>query len=191
VKEIDLPVTPDSPSGGKAYFRESGVDRIPGRSTKIIKAAAMAALTSLAEFPEFFQDPLPGEATDARDARLAERFAGRSLTTEQAMVLDNVREAAAAAMIDSWTLNKPLPTLATIGNLDGDLYEALLDAIGGISAAALSEDFSIRPGVTNETPTDDCGSSDGPLKADPQSSPTPTSLSDSGPSSGEVASLEP
>jgi hypothetical protein len=103
-----------------------------------------------------------------------------ALSTRQAMAWDNVREAAAVALLKSWTLDRPLPTLETIGDLPDDLYEALLDEVGGVSAADIETDFS-APAKKSElpgTPFGDSASLDTPSKATRSKPPTPTPSSD-------------
>ncbi len=186
MKTVDIP-------GGQATFREQGVDRVTGRQAKILRAAALAAATAFDGLPEILFGG-PDDETDAqRDERVRKALARQkqsALTIEQAMTLDNSREAAVVALLESWTLDEPLPTLDTIGELDSDLYDALVDYVGGVSSMSFNENFSVQPKVDNSTPTDDCGSSSGSSSTDPQSSPLQTPSSDIPAIAGESSSLE-
>jgi hypothetical protein len=187
MKEVEIP-------GGTAFFREKGKDEIPGRSVKLIRAAATAAGSQFAEFPELFEGQRPGESDEDRDARLEARLQGMTLSTEQAMAWDDMREATAVALIASWTLDKPLPTYKTIGDLDEELYEAILTAVGGMSAAELEVNFDLSdPSHPDykETPTTASDGSDGLSEAQVPSESTTTPSTDGGPISGESSSPEP
>ncbi len=141
MKEVTIP-------GGTAHFRERDADEISGRAVKIMRAAAVAAATTLADYPQLFEPPRAGESDEQREERLNEELKGVALSTEQAMAWDNMREATVVALLADWTLERPLPTLQTIGDLPEKLYDALLDAVGGVSAADLETDFN--PGTEND-----------------------------------------
>lgn len=186
--EVEIP-------GGKAFFRERGVDPIPGDSVKLIKSAYRAARVTLAEFPQFFEEQREGESDEEYEERIAGMMKGVVLTTEQAMVWEELREATVVATLKSWTLDRPLPTLRTIGDLDQDLYEALLDAAGGIGAQQLETDFSVKrdkidPATGEEFPTGGSSDSEWPSETDRESPSTTTSSTDSAPSSGGDSSPE-
>ncbi len=165
--------------GGTANFRERGHDEIPGRSVKLIRAAALAAASELADYPQLFEPPREGETDEQRQERLGESLKDMVLSTEQAMSWDNVREATAVAMLASWSLDRPLPTLATIGDLPEDLYDALLTAVGGVSAGELETDFTPKiakrdPVTGEEFPTGASDASNGPSEATPSNLSTQT-----------------
>lgn len=118
--------------GGTAFFREDGVDPIPGNSMKLRKAAARAAWSQLSEYPDLFTPGPAGETDEQREARLTS--VKMRLTLEQSMAFDDVQEAAVIAMLHHWTLDRPLPTLATLGDEDyADVYEPLLEAVQEVS----------------------------------------------------------
>src|ERR1019366_5494029 len=152
-----MSTTVDIP-GGTAVFLERGQDEIPGRAMKLIRAATVAAMSELSDFPQLLEPPVEGETTEARTERLRPFLEGIRLSTNQAMAWDNMREAAAVALLKSWTLDRPLPTLATIGDLPEELYDTLLEAVGGFSAAEVKTNFA--PTGPGESPTGDSGSSD-------------------------------
>lgn len=203
MRDVEIP-------GGTAKFLETSGenrDEIPGRAVKLIKASSLAAMTQLADYPELFE-PLRTvedesgekrpETADERQARLAPVLKGLRLTTEQAMAFDNMREATVVATLHSWTLDRRLPTLETIGDLDGELYGALLEAVGGVSAAELEETFEDKTGKPpNETrgevatdPTGRSGSSSESSPETPQLAQTPTSGDGTSRSDGEASSPE-
>jgi hypothetical protein len=165
--------------GGTADFREQGKDEIPGRSVKLMRAAAVAAASELSSFPELFEPGRPGETDAERTARLAPRMEGVAFSTRQAMAWDNVREATVVALLKTWTLDRSLPTLESIGDLPDDLYDALLNEVGGMSAADIEVDFSPpdRAGL-EESPTGPSSGSDMPLRDEVEMPPTPMSSND-------------
>jgi hypothetical protein len=177
--------------GGTASFRERGKDEIPGRAIKLIRAATMSAMSALSDYPEIFEGPRKGESDDDRTERLNERLKGVLLSTQQAMIWDNVREATVVGLLASWSLERPLPTLDTIGDLPEDLYLALLDEVGGVSAADLQEDFEMSdpkaPGY-KERPTIDSSGSEKPSEAaqPKESTPKLQSVGESTPSASSI-----
>ena len=117
------------------------------------------------------------------------------LDVDQAMAFDDLKEATVVATLHDWTLDRPLPTLETIGSLPSDLYEALLKAVAGISVDAEENMSATRaPDLTaideSSDPTGESGSSSDSSQTEPQSTQTPTSSSASSLSSGGVGSLE-
>lgn len=161
------------PGGGSAEFLERGTDEIPGRAVKLIRAAALAASTALADYPQLFEGPQPGETDEQRSVRLQDQLKGMILSTEQAMAWDNLREATAVAMLHAWTLRnpdnspRPLPTLQTIGDLPEAVYDALLDAVGGVSATDLETDFGPTPASVGDSPFENSNGSKPPSEATP------------------------
>lgn len=178
---------------GKVLLRELNKDEIPGRAVKLIRAAALAAQTALSAYPQLFEPAPKGETDAERTKRLESVLSGVTLSLDQAMVWDNLREASAVSLIVSWTFDRPLPTIATIGTLPSDLYDALLDAAGGVSAAQLEEDFSVTPptdkiGPTGEErPTGAFDGSNGLSKAEAQS-PSTNELESAGESTASESS---
>lgn len=183
MKEVELP------GGGTATFREPGVDEMPGRAVKLIKAATSAAYSQLAGYPEVFSRAPEDETPEQRAERLAP-LENLRFTTEQAMAWDNMREAVVVATIKSWTLERHLPTLETIGDLPSDLYMALLNAVGGVSAADIELDLEATGSPKDEVPTGSSGSSNDGSTENQPSTQTPSSSSDNSASSGDDSSLE-
>jgi hypothetical protein len=187
MREVEVP-------GGKAYLRERGQDEIPGRAIKLIRASAMSAGSQLSDYPELFEDGPKGETDEQRNERLSPVLEGMKLSIEQAMAWDNMREASAVALLASWTLDRPLPKLDTIGDLPEDLYDALLDAVGGVSAAELEVNFEVTnpkaPGY-DETPTPGSESSNTPSEPAADETPTERSSSDIEVTDGADSSQEP
>lgn len=194
MKEVEIP-------GGTAQFREPGVDEMPGRAVKLIKAAAAAAVSQLSDYPEILANSVPPRYEDddgnereetfqEREERL-EPLAGLKFTTEQAMAWDNLREATVVATLKSWTLPRRLPTLESIGDLPDELYQALLGAVGGVSASDMEDSFDAtampKDLGSTEVPTGNCGSSEGGSNTDPQLIPTSTSSTDGSATDGEAS----
>lgn len=165
--------------GGTAVLREPHEMR--GRDRNLIKAAAMAASSAIAKMPADVQEgKREGESDEDAALRLSARTAELHLTRQEAAALLELREAAMIASLVSWTRDEPLPTMDTLGDLPGDLYDALDAAIGGAAGAlsAATPDFSPTSKMDEEVPTGSSGSSDGPSTADPESPSIPTLPSD-------------
>lgn len=184
-REVEIP-------GGKAFFKEKHT----GAGKKKLRAAALSAATNLSDYPELFEPGPPNETDEQRTERLAPALAGMRLTPLQAEVWDNMREATVIATLESWTLDGPIPsTIEALENLDGDLYDALLDAVGGVSAQQLETDFSAKPitpgdPASKETPTTGSSDSLSPSEDPALNLSTTTPGSDGSPTSGESSSPE-
>lgn len=180
MKEVEIP-------GGLAYFNTKPT----GRSKKKIRAAGISAAMALSDYPELFEGPREGESDEDRAARL--ELVKLRLTPEQAEFRDNMREAVVLAMLNYWTLDIPVPrNTESLEDLDGDLYDALLDAADELETA--ETDFSPVPikanGEGKESPT--TGSSDlQPQSEDPvENLSTPILGSDGSPTDGDSSSPE-
>lgn len=188
MRQVEVP-------GGTAFFREPEKDAMPGRAVKLIKAAALSAGSQLSDYPEIFEPPKTvkdettgeerAETDRERTARLSPRLDSLRLSVEQAMAFDTLREATVVGTLDHWTLGQKLPTFETIGDLPNDLYEALLEAVGGVSAAQLEEDFERTGDPSDEVPTGSSGLSESPSKDVPELTSTPTSSTATSPSDGD------
>lgn len=131
-------------SGGTATFREQS--ELRGRDRRLIQAAVVAATPALAMLPPEAQAPAPGESDAAFIARREAALATVRLTRAEADTLLDAKEAVAVAMLASWTRPEPLPTMDTIGDLPADLYDQLVDAMGGVPASAFGTNFEPEAG---------------------------------------------
>lgn len=100
--------------------------------------------------------------------------------------LRELQEATACVQLVSWDREEPLPTEETIGDLDTELYDSLIAAIGAIPATDDSLDFSVNPDP--KAPTDAPGDSSGRSSDEPESPSQATSQSDGSPSSTDSSS---
>jgi len=155
--------------GGQAILREQADLR--GRDRRCIVAATAAAAPAIAKLPD---DPARADGETEADwaARREAQLAEVRLTRQEAEALLDLKEAAAVALLASWTLEQPLPTLETIGDLPADLYDALVDSVGGAPSATLSAAFAPSP-PGSDTPFGDSASSNGRSPDGPPSLPTP------------------
>ena len=163
--KVDIP-------GGFAILREQ--DELRGRDRLLIKAAAMAAAPAIEKMPATVREgQQEGESDEDAQARIASEVGSLQLTWQESMALLELRQATMIACLQSWSLDLPLPTMASVGDLDADLYDALDAAIGGVTTAvAAATDFEAQPG--KENPTGNSKSSDLPLRdgVEPQSIPS-------------------
>lgn len=180
-KELTLP------SGEKAYFREKPT----GNGKKKLRGAGISVATNLSDYPELFETR-EGESDEDRATRMA--AIKMRLTPEQGEFLDVIREATVLALLESWTLDRPLPkTAEELGEIDGDDYDALLDFVMEIPGATKDTDFSVVPPTeaNAEDPTSGSSDSDGPseeVTTDGESITTPGS--DGSPTSGDSSTPE-
>ena len=182
-KEITIP-------GGKAFFRE----KYTGRGIKLMRSAGLSAASNLSEYPELFEPARRGESEEERTERLGK--IKLRIDPIQAQFWDNMREATVLASLESWTLDLPLPTSTEeLEELDGDLYEALLDAVGGMSAKDLETNFNptgekLDPNspLDEQSPTTGSESSSGPSSESPLLGSMETPSTGGSPISGESSS---
>lgn len=178
--------------GGTALLKDK--KDLRGRDSKLIKAAALGAESALSKLPDDAR-PKPGETVEAAAERMQQYLKDHPLnmTTAEGMKLLDLKEAIIVAYLADWSIDLPLPTLETIGDLPGDIYDALDDATGGdvINAAVANTNFDVNP--DQKSPTGPSSSSDSSLRAEPSQAPEsiPSSLNGSDPSSGEATSTEP
>src|SRR5258708_3833400 len=178
MRTVDIP-------GGTAKFKTR--EELRGRDTKLVKAAVIAAQSAIEKLGDDAEKK-PGETDEDAAKRLAVAMREKHIvfTSEEATSLLDMREAMAVAYLHSWTLEIPLPTLATIGDLPDKLYEALDEAIGGeLLNVTAGQDFSPNP--DQASPTGPSSASNGHLRAEPVQVPSSTSTS---PSDTEATATE-
>lgn len=149
MKQITIP-------GGEATVREP-TDLTP-RQKRRLSDAARAAAPALAKL-------MGTDPTQPDPASVQSAFEESSLSRADWERVRELQEATVCALLESWTLEQPLPTLATIGDLDTDLYTGLIEAIGGQPVEDATTDFSPSPdpGSPTNAPSDSPGrSSDAP-----------------------------
>lgn len=138
--------------GGTAVIRTASELRV--RHRRVVETAALAAADIVGRLA-----PEDG----AMPTDLSPEDAGKLLVLQDATIV---------ACLESWTLPEPLPTLATVGDLSVEVYDALAKATreSGAEAALRGIDFSPRP-IGEESPTEPSGSSNGSLVATAESQP--------------------
>jgi hypothetical protein len=153
--------------GGTADLREQ--TEIKVRHRRLVESASVGAATALAK--------LPSEQAELEAATLAEL----ALTEAEADNLFRLQDATIVAALDSWTLPDPLPTLATVGDLAPEVYDALAEATRDLGTAiAAKEDFEPSNPADpsfNATPTPPSSGSEEHLRADPDPASTTAPLS--------------
>lgn len=180
---IDIP-------GGVAKIKDPADLR--GRDTKLIKAYALAAQSVLAKIPEEAR-PQPDESKEEAGKRMQKYLEDHplQLTGEEGMKMLDLKEATMVAYLASWTLDIPLPTMETIGDLPDAIYQALDDAVGGdaIKIATSSVDFDVNP--DKNSPTGPSKSSDSISRAEVSMDQESIQKSANGtdPSAGESSSV--
>lgn len=162
--------------GGTADLREQ--NEIKVRHRRLVESASAGAAVALAK--------LPSDQAELEAATLADL----DLTEVEADNLFRLQDATIVAALDSWTLPDPIPTLATVGDLTPEVFDALAEATRDLGTVIASkEDFEpTNPNSPEfkETPTPPSSDSAEPLRADPEPASTiaPQSTTKSGASEG-------
>jgi len=113
MRTVDIP-------GGTAVLREA--KDLTVRQRRMAESAIIAAASILVKLPAD-----PSQLTSRTIAELG-------LTQEEADHVYEMQDAAIVAALESWSLPDPVPTLATVGDLKGELYDALAKASEGLIA---------------------------------------------------------
>ena len=156
MKTVEIP-------GGTAQLRERS--ELRGRDENLIKAASMAAAKAVVKVAGIDDTPRDGETNEEATARAEAEAESVDLTWQESLSLLELRQAVIVAVLEHWTLERPLPTMATIGDLPAELYNALDEAIGG-EAIKLGTDFSPPddPGELKRSPIGDSADSSTALR---------------------------
>ncbi|HEX7355317.1 MAG TPA: hypothetical protein VF288_10855 [Mycobacteriales bacterium] len=174
-----MPRTIDLP-GGSATLRDA--EEISGAGRKLVRAAAIAASSAFAKLPTEVTEPPKGtESAEERAARAAaveDAMKAVEFSLSEALALETLREVSAVVSVAAWTLPYPAPSMSNIGELPGDVYDALLTAVGAVPDGALDTDFS--PTTDASSPTEGSSASAGPSSDAPPNPSTTTSSSGGG-----------
>jgi hypothetical protein len=157
MKTVEIP-------GGNAQLREK--HEIKVRHRRLVESASVGAAVALSK--------LPSDEAELEAATLADL----GLTTDEADGLFKLQDATIVAALDSWTLPDPIPTLATVGDLDPDVYDALAEATRELGTAIATEESFDPPAPTlpgfEESPTSAFDDSVVVSKAAPERASTET-----------------
>ena len=103
MKTVEIP-------GGNAQLREK--HEIKVRHRRLIEAASVGAAVALSKLPTDQDELETATLTDLK------------LTKDEAGSLFELQDATIVAALDSWTRPEAIPTLATVGDLDPEVYDA-------------------------------------------------------------------
>lgn len=159
MRTVDIP-------GGTARFKERS--ELRGRDVKLVKIAAMAASQALGKVPDEVTNARPGESEAETAKRVTQYLNEHPLifSTQEAKLMLDLEETVAVVFLADWTLDIEKPTLETIGDLPGDIYNAVIAAVEGEAMRATSGvDFDPNP--EQNSPTGPSSASDGSLRAEP------------------------
>lgn len=139
-----------------ARLREN--DEIKVRHRRLIENAGIAAARPMAKIEQQKREGKDVGGLDMTELDLDAVEADRVMALQDAVIV---------ATLASWTLDEPLPTLETVGDMDTDVYEALAKATREQGAAiATSVDFEPKPDDPGfeQSPTSPSGGSEEPLR---------------------------
>jgi len=114
MKTVEIP-------GGVAHLREPAEIRV--RHKRPIEAASLGAAAVLAK--------LPGDQEKLEALDMSEL----GLTSAESILLFELQDATILGVLASWTLDEPIPTVDTIGDMRPAVYEALALATRETGAA--------------------------------------------------------
>src|SRR6185437_11261279 len=120
-KTFDVP-------GGTATFRDP--EDLTERGRRLMLTAIMPLQSIASKIPERLVRLAAGKGPEAEAAQAeVERLANAtSITRQEAAASLEVRDAAIIALLQSWTLEDPLPTIDNLLDLGGPLLRALESA---------------------------------------------------------------
>lgn len=124
--------------GGHAILRDN--DDVRERGRRYVRTALMAAAHVYDRIPEDVREKAGGKGPEAEAAqRTFDRLlAGAIKTPEDGEAIFAVHDGAILAVLESWTLQRPLPkTRDELQDLDRDLYDALSEAVAPNQAAII------------------------------------------------------
>jgi len=137
------------PNGGWADIRTE--NEIKVRQRKLIRSAAMAAISAVGHLP----DSLPTDAVEASKVDMSTL----DLSMEEADSLQAMQEATVVAFLAAWSLPEELPTMATVGDMDVVVFDALAEATAERGAKMMLADSAHAP-TPKDVPGNPTGSSD-------------------------------
>ncbi len=157
MRTIEVPESERRPAWS-AQLREN--EEIKVRHRRLIEVAGVAAARPMEKIERQKKEGKDVAALDMAELDLNAVEADRVMALQDAVIV---------ATLASWTLEEPLPTIETVGDMDTDIYEALAQVTRDQGAAiATGVDFEPGPG---EGPT---GPSDGSEK--PSAEPVESKL---------------
>lgn len=114
MKTVEIP-------GGTAEIRDTHDVKV--RHRRLIESAGVAAAPIIAR--------LPKDGTEFTETTIADM----GLDRHEAELMFELQDATVVALLAGWSLDLPLPTMDTIGDLDTGLYEALGEITRDIGSA--------------------------------------------------------
>lgn len=155
MRQVDIP-------GGSATLREK--DDVKVRQRQLVESRLVAAASAL--------EKLPGDLGELESFDISKS----NLTAAETDSLFDLQSATIVAAVASWSLSDPIPTMDTVGDLDGELYDALSNATAGLAKDVATPE-SFEPGDPRspgfeESPTEPSGSSAAASRVDQESSAT-------------------
>ena len=127
MREVSIP-------GGTATLRER--EDLSERNRRLVKTRGLAASAVITRLQKAVEDA-NGQEPDPESLQIS--------ASEAEVTLD-VQDAVIVALLASWTLDRPLPTMDTVQDLPGDLYDALAKETADLGAEVATEtDFGENP----------------------------------------------
>ena len=186
-RQIPLP-NGDWGSDQWVVFRDP--DEMRGRDVEVVQAAAMSAAPALSRLPDDIREKKEGETDEDVDKRVSDIMLTTSFTPEENLSILGLRRAAFIALLQSWSLRKPLPTLGNLADLPKGLYAALLSLVDMGAIGDLTSDTDFNPTPDRESPTGGSTPSVEPSEESQPSMSTPASVESGESTVIEVSTLD-
>ena len=120
--------------GGQATIRD--VSEMSVKQRRMVQKAMMMVTHIYARVPiEVLEEAAKeGEEGEVGRRKVALLMATLPIEEQEADALLGQQDASIVAFLDSWTIDRPLPTKETVADLPADLYDALQNAVAAPAA---------------------------------------------------------
>ncbi len=171
MRTIDIP-------GGQAVLRDQP-DELRVRQSRLIQTTALAAGALFGKLKEVL--PTNGQPVDVQ----ALAASMPDMTRTEAATLLEVQDAMLVALLVSWTLPDPLPTMDTVQDMEADVYQTLTAAVTKANLGAM-----FTKAIDFSSPVDKAGPTTLPSLSDGPSKDEPSTLTPPSPTDGESTATE-
>jgi len=142
----------DLPGGHKATLRD--IKELSVRQRRTVQGSGFRLMKMFARIPAEEREKLDPNTPEGKAAVLA-AFGALEMEENDAEAFYAIQDATIVAFLKEWTLDEPVPTLATIGDMQGDIYDALAEATAvmgsSIVTGAPPVDFDPKPNTKEHT----------------------------------------
>jgi hypothetical protein len=123
--------------GGTATFRDP--EDLTERGRRLVMTTIMPLQSLARKVPQALREAAEGKGPAAEEAKLEIERLGRetAVTRQEAAASMEIRDAVIVALLQSWTLDEPLPTIDNLLDLPGPLFRVLSKQVDPFVQAVL------------------------------------------------------